>query len=69
MNSKLLELEAKKRLQVESERKTLSTRKQQIGWKKERGSTRELRRERERTTNQVSRSQIGKSDVRGLTNV
>jgi hypothetical protein len=69
MNSKLLELEAKKRLQVESERKTLSTRKQQIGWKKERGSTRELRRERKRTTNQVSRSQIGKSDVRGLTNV
>jgi len=34
MNNKLLALEANKRLQVESERKTLSTKKQHIGWKK-----------------------------------
>jgi hypothetical protein len=45
MNSKLLALEAKKRLQVESHRETLSTREQQTRWKKERDSARELRRE------------------------
>jgi hypothetical protein len=45
MNNKLLALEAKKRLEVESERETLSTRKQQTRWKKERDSARELRRE------------------------
>jgi len=34
-------------------------RKQQIGWKRERDSARE--REREKRTNQVSRSQFGRS--------
>jgi hypothetical protein len=70
MNSKLLALEAKKRLQVERERDRVSTRKQQTGRKRERDSARELRRERERErerrTNEVSRSQIGRSDVASL---
>jgi hypothetical protein len=48
MNSKLLALEAKKRLHVERERERESTRKQQIGRERERDSARELRRERER---------------------
>jgi len=49
-------------------------RKQQIGWKRERDSTREQGNEREREreserekrTNHVSRSQIGKSSVASL---
>jgi len=47
MNNELLAFETKKRLQVESG-ETLTTRKQQTGWKKERDLARDLRRERER---------------------
>jgi hypothetical protein len=60
MNNELLAFETKKRLQVES-RETLTTRKQQTGWKKERDLARDLRRERERTTNKLSRSQNSSS--------
>jgi len=60
MNNELLAFETKKRLQVESG-ETLTTRKQQTGWKKERDLARDLRRERERTTNKLSRSQNSSS--------
>jgi hypothetical protein len=48
VNSKLLALEANKRLQVEREREREreSTRKQQTGWKRERLSKRAKERER-----------------------
>ncbi len=47
----------------ERERERLHMRKQQIGWKRERDSAREQGKERarEKRTNQVSRSQIGRS--------
>jgi hypothetical protein len=60
MNNELLAFETKKRLQVESG-ETLTTRKQQTGWKKERDLARDLRRERERSTNKLSRSQNSSS--------
>jgi len=46
VNSKLLALEANKDCKL-SARERESTRKQQTGWKRERDSARELRRERE----------------------
>jgi hypothetical protein len=68
MNRKLLALGAQKRFQVERERDRGYAREgnRPGGWKRERDSARELAKERERRTNQVSRSQIGRSDVASL---
>jgi uncharacterized lipoprotein len=66
MNSKLLALGTQKRFQVE--RETKATHQKVTDWVEEttRLSKRASERERERRTNQVSRSQIGRSDVASL---
>jgi hypothetical protein len=68
MNSKLLALEAKKRLlQVEIERE--SKHQKATDWAEERkrlSKRAKGERERERRTNEISRSQIGRSDVASL---
>jgi hypothetical protein len=65
MNSKLLALEAKKRLQVERERE--NKHEKATNWVEERKRLSKRASERERRrTNEVSRSQIGRSEVASL---
>jgi len=66
VNSKLLALEANKRLQVERERESKHQKATDWAEERKRLSKRAKERERERRTNKVSISQIGRSDVASL---